>query len=117
MDLMQFFVASEIVSVQVRRMGDAWCVEITEDKTAIILRFSDGFFDTIHSYANGENSFPKERVEVFCDDAVLQMDNYRILKGYGWKGFNKMKLMRQDKGQQAFYQCLIFLKRKILIIQ
>ena len=29
------------------------------------------------------------------------MDNYRVLKGYGWKGFNKMKLMRQDKGQQA----------------
>jgi hypothetical protein len=29
------------------------------------------------------------------------MDNYRILKGYGWPGFKKMKLFKQDKGQFA----------------
>jgi hypothetical protein len=51
--------------------------------------------------ANGGSTFPKERVEVFCDNAVLQMDNYRILKGYGWPGFKKMKLFKQDKGQKA----------------
>ena len=61
----------------------------------------------IHYLANGGSVFPKERVEVFCDDAVLQMDNYRVLKGYGWKGFNKMKLMRQDKGQQACVSAFI----------
>ena len=38
---------------------------------------------------------------MFCGGAVLQMDNYRILRGYGWRGFNKMKLFKQDKGQKA----------------
>ena len=48
--------------------------------------------------ANGGSAFPKERIEVFCDNAVLQMDNYRVLTGYGWPGFKKMKLYKQDKG-------------------
>ncbi|MEA3274700.1 MAG: glycosyltransferase, partial [Pseudomonadota bacterium] len=32
---------------------------------------------------------------------VLQLDNFRQLKGYGWPGFRKMNLRRQDKGQKA----------------
>ena len=34
-------------------------------------------------------------------DGVLQLDNFRKLKGYGWYNFKKMNLMRQDKGQAA----------------
>ena len=44
---------------------------------------------------------------MFCDDAVLQMDNYRVLRGYGWKGFKKMKLFKQDKGQKACAKAFI----------
>jgi hypothetical protein len=51
--------------------------------------------------ANGASSFPKERVEVFAAGRVLQLDNFRKLKGYGWPGFSKMSLWRQDKGQKA----------------
>ena len=32
---------------------------------------------------------------------VLQLDNFRRLKGFGWPGFSKMNLFRQDKGQHA----------------
>jgi hypothetical protein len=32
---------------------------------------------------------------------VLQLDNFRRLTGYGWPGFRKMNLWRQDKGQKA----------------
>lgn len=44
---------------------------------------------------------PKERVEVFAAGRVLQLDNFRKLKGYGWPGFSKMNLWKQDKGQNA----------------
>jgi predicted dehydrogenase/threonine dehydrogenase-like Zn-dependent dehydrogenase len=100
-DLMRFFAGSEVVSVQARRMGDTDAVAVTEDKAAITLGFSDGSFGTIHYYANGAASFPKERVEVFAAGKVLQLDNFRKLKGFGWKGFNKMNLWQQDKGQKA----------------
>lgn len=100
-DLMRFLVGSPIVSVQARRMGDAPGVTITEDKASITLGFEDGSFGTILYLANGASSFPKERVEVFAAGRVLQLDNFRKLKGYGWPGFSKMNLWRQDKGQKA----------------
>jgi predicted dehydrogenase/threonine dehydrogenase-like Zn-dependent dehydrogenase len=100
-DLMRYLAGSEIVSVQARRMGDAPGVAITEDKAAITLGFADGSFGTVHYLANGAASFPKERVEVFAAGRVLQLDNFRKLKGFGWPGFKTMNLWKQDKGQGA----------------
>jgi len=100
-DLMRFLAGSPIVSLQARRMGDAPGVAVTEDKAAFILGFADGSFGTIHYLANGAASFPKERIEVFTAGRVLQLDNFRTLKGYGWPGFKRMNLWRQDKGQKA----------------
>jgi predicted dehydrogenase/threonine dehydrogenase-like Zn-dependent dehydrogenase len=100
-DLMRFLVGSPIESVQARRMGDAQGVAITEDKASITLGFEDGSFGTIMYLANGAAGFPKERVEVFAAGRVLQLDNFRKLKGYGWPGFSKMNLWKQDKGQNA----------------
>jgi hypothetical protein len=51
--------------------------------------------------ANGHRAFPKERVEVFTAGRVLQLDNFRILRGFGWSGFRTMRLWRQDKGINA----------------
>jgi predicted dehydrogenase len=82
-------------------MGNVPGVEVREDKASITLSFEDGSFGTILYLSNGGTSFPKERIEVFCDNAVLQMDNYRVLKGYNWPGFKKMKLFKQNKGQKA----------------
>lgn len=100
-DLMRFLAGSKIVSVQARRMGETDAVQILEDKASITLGFEDGSFGTIFYLANGASSFPKERVEVFAAGRVLQLDNFRKLKGFGWPGFNKMNLWRQDKGQDA----------------
>lgn len=100
-DLMRFLAGAEVVSVQARRMGEARGVPVTEDKAAITLGFADGSFGTVHYLANGPASFPKERIEVFAAGRVLQLDNFRKLRGYGWSGFKKMNLWRQDKGQAA----------------
>jgi predicted dehydrogenase len=100
-DLMRFLAGSPIVSVQGRRMGDAPGVAVPEDKAAFVLGFADGSFGTVHYLANGAASFPKERIEVFVAGRVLQLDNFRRLKGYGWPGFRGMNLWRQDKGQKA----------------
>ena len=106
-DLMRFLAGSEIVSVQTRRMGDQDSMAVTEDKASITLGFADGSFGTILYLANGAASFPKERVEVFVAGRVLQLDNFRKLKGFGWPGFKKMNLWRQDKGQNACAKAFI----------
>ncbi|ENV35868.1 hypothetical protein F959_03221 [Acinetobacter venetianus RAG-1 = CIP 110063] len=100
-DLMRFLAGSKIVSVQARRMGETDAVQVLEDKASITLGFEDGSFGTIFYLANGASSFPKERVEVFTAGRVLQLDNFRKLKAFGWPGFNKMNLWRQDKGQDT----------------
>ena len=100
-DLMRFLAGCPIVSTQARCMGNAQSKLITEDNTSITLGFEDGSFGTILYLANGAFSFPKERVEVFVAGRILQLDNFRKLKGYGWPGFNKMNLWKQDKGQNA----------------
>lgn len=100
-DLMRFLSGSKIVSIQARRMGETDAVQVLEDKASITLGFEDGSFGTIFYLANGAASFPKERVEVFTAGRVLQLDNFRKLKGFGWPGFDKMNLWRQDKGQEA----------------
>jgi predicted dehydrogenase/threonine dehydrogenase-like Zn-dependent dehydrogenase len=97
-DLMRHLIGHKIINFQATMMGNVLGIKTREDKASITLSFEDGSFGTIHYLSNGGTVFPKERIEVFCDNAVLQMDNYRVLTGYGWSGFKKMKLYKQDKG-------------------
>lgn len=92
-DLLRFLAASPIVAVQ--------AISASEDNVTVTLRFEGGSIGTVHYFSNGHKSFPKEQLEVFCGGKVLQLDNFRRLRGYGWSGFQKMDLWSQDKGQTA----------------
>lgn len=100
-DLLRHLADAPIVRYHAVALGRQAAVAITDDKSAITLEFADGSVGTIHYLANGDKGFPKERLEVFCAGKVLQLDNFRRLSGWGWKGFNRMNLWRQDKGQTA----------------
>ncbi len=94
-DLLRFLAASPIATCKAARLGD------TTDSATITLEFTDGSLGTVHYLANGNRAFPKERLEIFAGGAVLQLDNFRRLRGYGWRKFSRMNLWRQDKGQRA----------------
>ncbi|TBT77812.1 gfo/Idh/MocA family oxidoreductase, partial [Vibrio parahaemolyticus] len=98
-DLMRHLVGAKITGFNTMCIGGPAGVTVREDKATITLSFEDGSIGTIHYFANGGKVFPKERIEVFANDAVLQLDNFRKLIGFGWKGFTKSKLLSQDKGQ------------------
>lgn len=74
---------------------------VPPDTVSATLHFANGAVGTIHYFANGSKSFPKERLEVFCGGGILQLDNFRSLTGYGWPGFSSLKSRRQDKGNRA----------------
>lgn len=109
-DLMRFLAGSKIKDFHATKMGENNFVETTEDKAIISIVFEDGSLGSIHYFANGGKLFPKERIEIFCDGAVLQLDNFKKLRGFGWKGFNKMNFWSQNKGQEncvnAFMECI-----------
>jgi hypothetical protein len=50
---------------------------------------------------NGQRSLSKERLEVFSGGRVLQLNNFRKLRGFGWPGFSRMRLWRQNEGSAA----------------
>jgi len=100
-DLLRFLAGAPIRRTAAVRMGPAPGVAVRDDKATITLEFADGSFGTVHYLANGHRSLPKERLEVFCRGAVLQLDNFRRLTGFGWPGFSKLNLWKQDKGNEA----------------
>ena len=106
-DLMRFLVGHPITGVKSTVIGNYSKVEPRSDKITFTMTFADGSFGTVHYLANGHKSFPKERVEVFCAGKILALDNFRVLRGYGWPGFKTMRLLRQDKGHIAEVQKFI----------
>ncbi len=100
-DLLRFLAGSSINGFHAVSIGKVPGIAIVEDKASITLRFEDGSIGMIHYLANGHKSFPKERLEIFAGGRILQLDNYRKLKGFGWPGFSTMNLWRQDKGQKS----------------
>jgi predicted dehydrogenase/threonine dehydrogenase-like Zn-dependent dehydrogenase len=95
-DLARFLAGSKIVGARVPHAQG-----ICGDSLSFVLEFEDGSTAAIQYLASGHKSFPKERVEVFAAGCILQLDNFRRLRGWGWRGFRKMSLWRQDKGNAA----------------
>jgi predicted dehydrogenase len=69
------------------------------------LRFHDGSVGQINYFANGNKSFPKERLEVFSDGTVLHIGNFRRLRCYG-RGGNK-RHWTQDKGHDHEFRAFV----------
>jgi predicted dehydrogenase len=100
-DLIRYLVGVPIQAVEARMIGGHAPASQREDKMTLTLTFKDGSLGTVHYFANGSKRFPKERVEVFSEGRILQLDNFRTLRGYGVPGFSGKRLWRQDKGHRA----------------
>jgi len=106
-DLLRDLVGAPIVRQHAVALGRRSESDIVDDKVNVTLEFADGSVGTVHYLANGNKSFPKERIEVFCGGRILQLDNFRRLRGWGWKGFSSMNLWRQDKGHAECVQAFV----------
>lgn len=107
-DLMRYLVGRPIVSVFSLAMGGAGVAGASSDKMTINLEFEDGSHGAVHYFANGSKTFPKERVEVFSEGRVFQLDNFRKLNISGEKLIRRFSISHfkpnfsgQDKGHQA----------------
>lgn len=102
-DLCSYLAGSKVVNVCMNAMGEN--PEENTDNASILLRYENGTNAVINYFANGSKSYDKERVEVFCQERVLILENWRKLKGYGVKGFSS-KSGSLDKGQKAEFSML-----------
>jgi predicted dehydrogenase/threonine dehydrogenase-like Zn-dependent dehydrogenase len=93
LDLLRFLAGAPIVDLNHTGMD--------KETTSINISYADGSIGTVHYLANGNGSFPKEHLEIFCEGRVLQLNNFYKLRAFGWPRFHRMNLWRQDKGANA----------------
>ena len=65
---------------------------------SLVLGFADGSIGNLNYFANGAKKYSKERLLVFSDGRILELDNFRTTRGFGFSGFRRFKTRRQDKG-------------------
>lgn len=98
-DLLSFLAGAPVTTVAAAMVGGT--APVREDKMSILLTFADGSVGTVHYFANGARSYPKETLEIFGDGRVIRMENFRVTAGFGFKGFRSFRTWRQDKGHRA----------------
>ena len=102
-DLCSYFTESEITSVCMNSMGAN--PQENTDNASILIKYANGSNAVINYFSNGSKSYPKERIELFGQGRVFIIDNWRITKGYGVKGFKTFKT-KMDKGHQHQFNLL-----------
>ncbi|MEO1624661.1 MAG: bi-domain-containing oxidoreductase [Bacteroidota bacterium] len=103
-DLLVYLSGSKVKQVCMSAMGQH--PREDTDNASILLKFENGDHGVINYFANGHRSYSKERLEVFSEEQVLIMDNFRSLRGFGVQGFSKLKT-KLDKGHQTQFQQLV----------
>jgi predicted dehydrogenase/threonine dehydrogenase-like Zn-dependent dehydrogenase len=68
-----------------------------EDNVSMTFSFLDGSVGVVDYLANGDKSFPKERLEVFCAGRIAVLDDFRSLEMV-YDGRRTMVKKKQDKG-------------------
>ena len=99
LDFCRFLAGSPIEEVTSQYLGGP--AGELRDTAVLQARFADGSIASIQYYANGHTKLPKERVEIFCEGAVLRLDDFRELRGHGFRGFRKRKTRKTEKGHRA----------------
>ena len=82
-DLFFALAGAELAEVQaeaVAPQGKQWA---RNDNFTATLRFKDGSVFTLLYTAMGDKSYPKERMELFCEGSVYVLDDYKSLKVHG----------------------------------
>jgi len=103
-DLITFFTGSKVKSVCMSGLGTN--PEENTDNACILLKYENGDQGVINYFSNGNKAYSKERVEVYSQEKVMVLDNFRVLKGYGTKGFSSLKT-KLDKGHKKQFQLLM----------
>ena len=96
-DTMSYLASSDVESVYSTALNSEKELAIKNDNVMLNMKFKDGSIGTLSYLANGNKSFSKESMSLFCEGKVFVMDNYKKNSAYGSSDFKKFS---QDKGHK-----------------
>ena len=97
-DTLTFLVGAAPVSVTAHALPNNG--KYREDNVSMTFTFPDGSLGVVDYLANGDKSYPKEKLEVFCEGMVAVLDDYVSLVTVK-DGKKKEERGAQDKGWKA----------------
>ena len=102
-DFLTFLVGAPPLQVTAQGLPDGG--RYREDNVVMTFTFPDGSVGSLSYLANGDKSFPKERVEVFASGRVAVLDDYRSLEMVQDSRRQVIQSrLRQDKGHRGEWQ-------------
>jgi len=78
-----------------------------EDVLSTIIKFSDGSLATIHYFANGDTAIPKENIEIFGENKIFIIRDFKEAQTVSNGQKKKYTLLNQDKGQKNMIDTFI----------
>ena len=93
---------SEVNTIQV--------IDKVKDSFSINMMFNNGSIGIINYFCNGNKSFPKEKIELFNEGNIFQIDNFKDFRHFSNLGIKRKKLFFQDKGHR---NCIHEFKKSI----
>jgi predicted dehydrogenase len=103
-DFITFLAGKPPVSVTAHALPDGG--KYREDNVSMTFTFPDGSIGVIDYLANGDKSFPKERIEVFCEGSVAVLDDFVSLQTVR-DGRKSQTKGAQDKGHVHEWKAFI----------
>jgi predicted dehydrogenase/threonine dehydrogenase-like Zn-dependent dehydrogenase len=94
-DFVTFLVGASPVAVTAHALPDNG--RYRDDNVSMTFTFPDGSIGVVDYFANGDKSFPKERIEVFCGGHICVLDDFVSLQTVNG-GKKKVERGVQDKG-------------------
>lgn len=55
----------------------------------------------MHYFANGGTLLSSKRINLYCDGVIIELDNFREMKGCGRQGLKSMNRRPEDKHNAA----------------
>ncbi len=84
-DLFNYFVDAEIVSISVNIINPKTENISSRDNVVVTSKYKEGSVCTVTYTALGDKSYPKETLEIYFDNKMITMSDYKNLKSYGIK--------------------------------
>ena len=81
-------------------MSNAGQPQVGRDTASISVACEGGSIGTIHYFSNGDKRFPKERIDVFSGGKIVQIDNFRRMRGFGVGKLKHTHALVQNKGHR-----------------
>lgn len=105
-DFITFLIGEAPISIFSQALPDQG--KYNQDNVVITCRFRDGSIGNIAYLANGEKSFPKEYLEVFCGGKIIILDDFKslTLADHGRRTVLHSRFS-QDKGHRGAWQAFL----------